>query len=312
MDFQKIKYKIQDHMLLGSVYDNVMLKTKYRLPELSWRYNVMMGQKHRMLYYKEFRRKYYERCTQRRDWEKLEKTGNPDTVWILWMQGMEQAPEIVKVCVESVKKQLPDKHIILLSEQNFSEYVTMPEDILRKWKEGIIGTAHFSDLLRLEILIKYGGFWIDSTVLCTDNRIFQYAVKEPLFMYSFYYFGFTPEIMSLNNWFIYSYSNQNILCLMREFLYEYWKEQDHVKNYFIFQIFMTLATEFYKEEFTRMPILSQADPHILASYIDMPFDQNRYELLKLHTGIHKLSTRFDQEKLTEGTFYDEVIRRRNY
>ena len=39
-------------MLLGSIYDNVMLKTKYRDAKLSFLYNVMIGQKHRMLYYK--------------------------------------------------------------------------------------------------------------------------------------------------------------------------------------------------------------------------------------------------------------------
>ena len=50
----KVKYKIEDHMLLGSVYDNIMMKTKYRNKKLSFLYNVMVAQKHRMLYYKSF------------------------------------------------------------------------------------------------------------------------------------------------------------------------------------------------------------------------------------------------------------------
>ena len=49
----KVKYKIEDHMLLGSVYDNLMMKTKYRNKKLSFLYNVMVAQKHRMLYYKQ-------------------------------------------------------------------------------------------------------------------------------------------------------------------------------------------------------------------------------------------------------------------
>lgn len=44
-------------MLLGSIYDNVMLKTKYRDAKLSFLYNVMIGQKHRMLYYKKIKKK---------------------------------------------------------------------------------------------------------------------------------------------------------------------------------------------------------------------------------------------------------------
>lgn len=41
----KVKYKIEDHMLLGSVYDNIMMKTKYRNKKLSFLYNVMVAQK---------------------------------------------------------------------------------------------------------------------------------------------------------------------------------------------------------------------------------------------------------------------------
>lgn len=310
MDLKKLKDKIEDHMLLGSIYDNIMLRTKYRDKRLSFLYNVMMGQKHRMLYYKQFKRKYYDKCTRERPWEQLEKKANADTVWILWMQGLENAPELVLACIESVIRQLPDKKIVILDKENFKEYVSMPEDIIEKWERGIIGMAHFSDLLRLEILIQYGGYWIDSTVLCTDNSIFGYIEKEPLFMYSFYYFGFQAEIMELNNWFIYSYTNNNILCLMRAFLYEYWRTRNRAKNYFIFQIFMTLAIDCYEEEYKKIPIVSQVNAHILASYIYDTFDENKYELLKSQTGIHKLSTRFEQKRLVEGTFYDRIIRKR--
>ena len=63
-------------MLLGSIYDNVMLKTKYRDAKLSFLYNVMIGQKHRMLYYKKLKRKYLEKVTTDRPWETLEKKAN--------------------------------------------------------------------------------------------------------------------------------------------------------------------------------------------------------------------------------------------
>lgn len=312
MDIKKVLHKIEDGMLLGSVYDNVMLRTKYRDKRLSFCYNIMMGQKHRMLYYKYFKKKYYKRCTSERDWEEKEKKKNSDTVWICWLQGMEHAPELVQTCLKSVKEQLPDKKIILLNKENIFDYIELPDYIIEKWKKGIIGPAHFSDLVRLEILIKYGGYWIDSTVLCTDNTLFSHIENEPLFMFSFYYFGFNPEIMELNNWFIYSCTNNNILCLIRKFLLEYWKDHNRVKDYFVFQIMSTLAIDYYAEEFARMPIVSQVDAHILATYIYDSFDKNKYELLKTQTGIHKLSTRFEQEKLTENTFYDVVIRRQEF
>lgn len=313
MDTLLIKHKIEDHMLLGSVYDNIMKKTKYRDPKLAHLYNVMMAQKHRMLYYKQMKSHYYADCTSVRAWEQGEKKYNPDTVWVCWLQGMEQAPLIVKRCVESLRANLPNKKIIILDKDNLFDYVDFPDYIVEKWRKGIIGPAHFTDLLRLELLIKYGGYWVDATVLCTDGRIFPYIEAEPLFLYSFFYFDFNPEIMQLNNWFIYSCTNNNILCLTRELLYAYWKEKNRAVNYFIFHIMMTLALDYYEEEYKKIPIISQADAHVLAAYIFDRYEQRKYELLKSQTGIHKLSTRFDPERMTEkGTFYDVVIEQGNW
>ena len=153
----KVKYKIEDHMLLGSVYDNIMMKTKYRNKKLSFLYNVMVAQKHRMLYYKQLRRKYMDRCSASPVWEKQPKAANNDTIWFCWLQGIEEAPLLVKRCLESLRKNIPDKKIIVIDGNNLGEYVNMPDYITDKWQRGIIGNAHFSDLLRLELLIEKGG-----------------------------------------------------------------------------------------------------------------------------------------------------------
>lgn len=310
--FEKITNKIQDHMLIGSIYDDVIKKTKYRDERLSFLYNVMMAQKHRMLYYKQLKKAYLIECTAQRPWEEQEKKFNPDTIWVMWLQGIENAPEIVKVCSRALKKNFPEKKLIFLDEKNISEYIQLPEYIMDKWKEGIISNAHFSDLIRLELLIRYGGYWIDATVLCTNADFLKKIEYDSLFMYSFYYFGFNPEIMTTNNWLVYSTTNNNILCLEQKFLYRYWKKRNRAVDYFLFHLFMTIASEYYEEEFHNMPIVSQVDAHVLASYIYDPFDQHKYDVLKLATGIHKLSTRFEEDKLGEDTFYDVIIRREKY
>ena len=59
---------------------------------------------------------------------------------------------------------MPGKEFVVLDKTNISDYVRLPEYIEKKWKAGIIGNAQYSDLVRNELLIKYGGYWIDSTV----------------------------------------------------------------------------------------------------------------------------------------------------
>ena len=39
-------------------------------------------------------------------------------VWICWFQGLENAPKIVQSCVNSIKKQLSDREIIIITNDN--------------------------------------------------------------------------------------------------------------------------------------------------------------------------------------------------
>ncbi len=87
------------------------------------------------------------------------------TVWCCWWQGEEAMPELVKVCVESIKAALPDEvRFVLITQENFHEYLTLEEHVLDKLNRGIISITAFSDILRVNLLSRYGGFWIDATV----------------------------------------------------------------------------------------------------------------------------------------------------
>lgn len=55
----------------------------------------------------------------------------PDKVWVCWLQGIDQAPEVVKKCVETIYKHA-GRHgeVVVLSEKNMSDYIQMPDDLL--------------------------------------------------------------------------------------------------------------------------------------------------------------------------------------
>ena len=88
-------------------------------------------------------------------------------IWFCWLQGYNNAPDIVKACHNSLRQNIPDREIIVIDEKNWRDYIELPNYVVDKWEKKQIPAALFSDLLRLELLIKYGGTWIDSTVLCT-------------------------------------------------------------------------------------------------------------------------------------------------
>ena len=90
--------------------------------------------------------------------------GVPKIVWFSWLQGIDQAPDLVKVCLASQRKHLPDYEFRVFDLSNYQQWIELPEFIVRKYKKGLIPAASFSDLLRLSVLQKYGGVWMDATV----------------------------------------------------------------------------------------------------------------------------------------------------
>ena len=101
-------------------------------------------------------------------------------IWVCWLQGFEIAPEIVKKCVDSVKRNMPKYEVRVLTAENIFEYVTLPEHIVRKYQKGTITFTHFSDILRTALLVQHGGIWFDATVLLTDELPAQ-MTNAPLF-----------------------------------------------------------------------------------------------------------------------------------
>ncbi|MDJ0728882.1 MAG: capsular polysaccharide synthesis protein [Crocosphaera sp.] len=84
-------------------------------------------------------------------------------IWFLWFQGLEQAPLVVKKCYQSWQKYNPNWELIFLDDNNLKDYVTLD---IPKEKLSHLSKTKQSDLIRLELLSKYGGVWADATSLC--------------------------------------------------------------------------------------------------------------------------------------------------
>lgn len=229
-------------------------------------------------------------------------------VWICWMQGLENAPELVQRCVSSIQENLTDRDIVLITEENYSQYVEFPEYIVEKYAKGIISPTHFSDLLRLELLTRHGGTWIDSTVYCTSSNIPDYMLDSNLFVFQ----GLKPidgHVMQISNWFITSETHNELLELTKYLLYKYWEKFDYVKDYFIFHLMFQLAIETYPERWKEVFPASNTLPHILLLNLFEDFSQAWWDNLLLTTPFHKLTYKFDEsETMKDGTYYKKIMK----
>ncbi len=223
-------------------------------------------------------------------------------IWWCWLQGEENAPELCKVCLNSLRRQMPDKEIKIITAQNMFDYVDFPDFIKEKYKKGKITQTHFSDLLRLQLLIKYGGTWIDSTVYCTAYP--EYAFNTPLFVFKTDERN-DPGIVA-QNWFMSSEKAEPILTLTRDLLFLYWRTHNSAIHYFIFYFFMKIAADFYKENWNNISWFPDLPPHILQRELNNPYNEKRWNQLLRMSDIHKLSYKIDISKDGD-SFYHHLL-----
>lgn len=231
-------------------------------------------------------------------------------VWVCWFQGMEHAPALVQRCYRSLQENLSDREIILITQDNYRQYVTLPDYIEEKAAKGIIPKAQFSDLLRLELLIRHGGTWIDSTVFCSGSNIPKYMLNSDLFMFQTLKPGLDGHATSISNWFITACTEHPLLKLTQALLYEYWKKHNTMVDYFIFHLFFQLAIEAYPEEWNKVIPFSNATPHILLLRLFDTADKDTWQAIQEMTPFHKLSYKFtDTQTQEKGTYFQMLMER---
>ncbi len=231
-------------------------------------------------------------------------------IWFCWLQGLENAPELVKCSYNSLKQNLCDREIIVLTEKNLNDYVNIPDYIMRKLNTNIITKTHFSDILRLELLTKYGGTWIDATVFCSGKEIPDYMLGQDLFIFQTLKPGRDGHASTISSWYINSSTNNPILMVTKELLYEYWKTHNYLIDYGLIHLFMSMALEYMPDECKKIPEFCNSIPHILLLKAFEQFDINEYKRIIGLSCFHKLSDKRPTELLErKGTYYDIIVRK---
>lgn len=239
--------------------------------------------------------------------ETLAPRQRSNKVWVCWLQGMEQAPPLVRSCYRSLQENLTDREIVLLTQDNYRDYVTFPPHVQQKIDSGIITRTHMSDLLRLELLCSYGGTWIDATVLCTGN-VPGYMLDSDLFVFQNLKPGLDGDAIAISSWFMTGATNHPILLLTKHLLYTYWQKHKNMVDYFLIHDFFQLAIETYPRLWEQVIPFSNATPHILLLRIFENYDPALWSAVTAQTPIHKLSYKFPQEQLqTPGSYYAHIV-----
>lgn len=253
------------------------------------------------------------RCKKKKVKNKKLKHEHPKVIWWCWLQGLEKAPNIVKACHRSLQKNLKDYEIRIIDSENWKQHVQLPNYIVERWNKKQIPLALFSDLLRLQLLIEYGGSWIDSTVLCTGfstqkTQKAQKYLEAPLFLFQYTPKGTTTNI-SISNWFISAHSNNEVLMTLRDMLFAYWKEYNCTLDYYIFHLFFSMVAKEYPEQIAAMPYGYSVWSITLMHHLGDTFNKEQWDKLISKVSFHKLAFRLsDDIKDNKDNYYNYVLK----
>ena len=236
----------------------------------------------------------------------------PNIIWTCWLQGEENAPPIVRACLNSIRLHNPDKTVIVITAENLSTYIDIPDYILKKWHQGIITNTHFSDILRVCLLYQYGGIWLDATVFL-GAAIPDAILKAPFFAYhSRTFLRIFPKVYGANSWCLVSPEKHPLMSGMRLLLFTYWQHENQLCHYFLYHLFFDLMVEnndFCRQLWDEVPLYYD-DEKIEALYenLQQKFGKRLYNKIIKESPIQKLSYKYDpQQRKYKQTFEDYIL-----
>ena len=232
----------------------------------------------------------------------------PKIVWFSWLQGMDEAPEIVRTCLASQRKHLPNYDFRIVDMENYQQWVELPEYVIKKFRKGQIPPASFSDLLRLSLLKKYGGVWMDASVYCSGfgndklRERWDRIMKSEVAVFHYFKHG-SKNPCGLSTWFFAAVPNHVVISSVLDMLLAYWKDYDCLVDYYIIHLFLGLALRDFPEVVEKMPCENSYHSLLLGNALGRAYREEDWEELIEHVSIHKLNYRKAEEAMKNKNGY---------
>lgn len=228
----------------------------------------------------------------------------PRIIWTLWLQGWDNAPEIVRACQQTWRKNNKNWDVRALELADVTQ-VLKGDELISLVAEKDLPPEAFSDVVRTALLRKYGGVWVDSTCYCLkplDEWLHQVLPS------GFFAFAKPGPDRMLSSWFLAAAENNYVIERWYRLTSEYWSTRnvrDHYfwSHYLFAQIYA--EDEVFRNKWDATPEISADGPHYYLPYYDklrMPVSASDHALVEGATvPLLKLTHKLGDRSYSEGT-----------
>lgn len=222
-------------------------------------------------------------------------------IYFYWDQGLANSPPVVRRCYEELRRWHGADELVLLDDQVWGELEIPVYARARLEHRPIQGAA----LLRLELLSRHGGVWLDAT--CLTRRPVLPLLGE-LAPTGFFAFQRAPLVPS--TWMLVSTPGNYLVTMWRQALYTYWQHHDRLLDYYVlgplFEALCVLDPPF-REQWEASPRLSTNTPHAFRHEWREPYEPSRYAQLLDGCFVHKLTYKDGSVDTAPGSMIERII-----
>lgn len=134
-------------------------------------------------------------------------------------------PSIVELSIDSWKKMNPDYDIRVLDEDNVWNYLSR-EELPRAYE--CLDSAHTSDAIRIALLVKFGGVWIDATaVMLKPLKEFLGDIRHPTTYIVPRFVNASEFYPYVENYFFADRPNGKILPAVKDCVWQFYEHEGY-------------------------------------------------------------------------------------
>lgn len=212
-------------------------------------------------------------------------------IWTCWFQGRNNAPFLVRQCIDSWERRNPGWEVRCLDQHSILSYAAgLSEFDLADRK---VTAASLSDIARIALLHEYGGVWVDATLYC--NRPLDDWLPACM---DEGFFAFERPDRPLASWFLAAEPGNPIVAAWASAVADYWQGRAQADNYFWFhELFRAICADpAIGESWARVPRISALPPHQIQELGMLARAADTAPLVDRSLPVFKLTYRYSQDQ----------------
>lgn len=225
-----------------------------------------------------------------------------DLVFTYWAQGYDKAPPLVQASITAWRREVGDR-LVVLDEQLLPYWISFDQKLHDRLPAV---SARFSDLLRVELLSKYGGTWVDATTFPTEIYSTFFSKISDCKVFAPRYQG-----AAISSWYINASNRSRLVRRLTAALRVYWRQNKKAVGYFMFHFFFECIANGFgdaSKEWGESPVLSSQKCHKLHAILGKEVDGSEFDRRRLSAPIQKMTYKYDHIGISPESGVSRLLR----